>query len=112
MPQSGAINGTLPTFPGVIHPKLLFLLCLKAQSSVEELWQQQVTQPRHSSTAAHLCGSGRWLWRAQCELGLCAGVASGTAFMEPWSKGCLRWRVFSPMDCLQVVCKKTLFSYD
>lgn len=58
MPQSGAINGTLPAFCGVIHPKPLSLLCLKVQSSVEELWQQKVTQPGHSSASC----TSLWLW--------------------------------------------------
>lgn len=38
--------------------------------------------------------------------------SAGTAIVEPWSRGCLSWRVSSPMDCLQVICKETFFSYD
>lgn len=58
MPRSGSINGTLPTYRGVIHPEPLSLLCSKVQSSVEELWQQQVTQPGHSSANS----TSLWLW--------------------------------------------------
>lgn len=77
MPRHSSINGTLPTYRGVIHPKPLSLLCPKVQSSVEEPWQQQVSQPGHCSPSCTSHGSG--------------GVGGGCAELRVSWGSVLRW---------------------